>query len=770
MKPIHQLIFATTLLATANVTAANLTWNTTTGDWDLSALNWNPGPIAWTQTSATVATNAAIFAGSDGAVGAYTVTAGEALAAQTLTFNNTGYKLYSTGASKTITVTNAGNSGSVNFSVATGKTASVGSSGGAVQTIIEQAASNLHISGGGTLRLDNGAYVRGGTSGAGILLGNITVDLATGANLRALSASAGNFLLGYTAGTTSVLNINGGTALQSYNGANGLIVGNLGNGTLNISATAGSQMLVSSPNMLLASGAASSGTVNLDGGLLSVRAITKGSGTATFNFNGGTLRKSSTSAADLLNFTSVVKSGGALIDTNGVDATISGNLTDGGGNGGLSKLSTGNLTLSGANTYTGNTTVNAGNLILNNPSDVSISGNLVHNTTSGSLVKLGASEQIADTGLFTFMPTAAGRLQLQGFNETITGLEGSGANTRIVEAAQDNQASSPATLTLDVTGANAYIYDGFVRDAAGVSTSKLTLIKDGTGTQTFSGSSSQVSYSGPTTINNGVLEFSGTSSAANNSAITVNSPGSIKFSAAATRSASISGSGNLIAAATGGTVTLSGAGHTYTGDTTVSAGALSINSAFLADAADVRLATGTTLDLNFVGTDAIDELFINNVKQANGTWGSLSSSALNKTSQITGSGLLQVGPVGGYSSWASSFTSPPLSNTASTADPDFDGLTNAMEYALGLDPRFSSPAPGVSSNGGKTISFTKGAQAKTDNKVTYQIETSTTLGVTPSPWTVATTPVVMETTDTISITFPAGPEKNFARLKVALAP
>ncbi len=59
--------------------------------------------------------------------------------------------------------------------------------------------------------------------------------------------------------------------------------------------------------------------------------------------------------------------------------------------------------------------------------------------------------------------------------------------------------------------------------------------------------------------------------------------------------------------------------------------------------------------------------------------------------------------------------------------------------------------------------------AKQDPNVTYQIETSTTLGAPPFPWAIEGAPHVTETSDFISITFPEGP-RNFARLRVTLAP
>ncbi|QEG35777.1 beta strand repeat-containing protein [Bythopirellula goksoeyrii] len=82
--------------------------------------------------------------------------------------------------------------------------------------------------------------------------------------------------------------------------------------------------------------------------------------------------------------------------------------------------------------------------------------------------------------------------------------------------------------------------------------------------------------------------------------------------------------------------------NTYSGDTAVEAGILSITNAFLDDDSAVRLAGGV-LDLNFAGTDVIGDLFFNGVEQSNGIWGSLTSTATNKSAFFTGNGLLNVG-------------------------------------------------------------------------------------------------------------------------------
>lgn len=184
------------------------------------------------------------------------------------------------------------------------------------------------------------------------------------------------------------------------------------------------------------------------------------------------------------------------------------------------------------------------------------------------------------------------------------------------------------------------------------------------------------------------------------------------------------------------------------------------------------IVTGLTTPLGITYSPVLDTLFVANWGMGEVLQYTTAGVQVGSAFSVSGAAYLatystySAAATDNYSTWSSGFTSPVLSDTASTADPDNDGLTNAMEYALGLDPRFSSGSPGVYGNG--TLTFTKGAEALANGDVTYQIETSTTLGVAPSPWTVDTLNV-SEVGNTIAITFPAGPVKNFARLKITLA-
>ena len=150
------------------------------------------------------------------------------------------------------------------------------------------------------------------------------------------------------------------------------------------------------------------GTYNLNGGTLNVGTVTSGdngvSGTSTFNFNGGTLQAGASdnpgAASNPTTFfsgltTPNVQAGGARIDTNGFNVTVAQVLlhdTTAGAlatDGGLTKLGAGTLTLTAANTYTGNTTVSGGTLSVAGDANLGAAGNGVFVLSGASLVFTG---------------------------------------------------------------------------------------------------------------------------------------------------------------------------------------------------------------------------------------------------------------------------------------------------------------------------------------------------------------------------------------------
>lgn len=193
-----------------------------------------------------------------------------------------------------------------------------------------------------------------------------------------------------------------------------------------------------------------------------------------------------------------------------------------------------------------------------------------------------------------------------------------------------------------------------------------------------------------------------------------------------------------------GTVTLSGA-NTYTGPTTVNAGTLSVSSAFFANTSAVTIAGGAVLNLNHAITDQVGSLTINGVPMAAGIYDSTTSPGF-----ITGTGKLQVtGTASAYDTWISGFPSIPLANRDPGDDPDGDGSTNALEFALGGIPNNGANNPKIysiiadSSADGDvieeqlmTIAVRSGTPAfsgspspgAVQDGYTYRVEGSTTLG------------------------------------------
>ena len=212
------------------------------------------------------------------------------------------------------------------------------------------------------------------------------------------------------------------------------------------------------------------------------------------------------------------------------------------------------------------------------------------------------------------------------------------------------------------------------------------------------------------------------------------------------------------------TVTLSGT-NSYTGETRVVTGTLVLSgSARINDASTVRIDSGAVLNLDFEGTDTVGALYLPgdpNPQPSGTTYGSLTSTAANKSADFEGDGILQVGGGGGdnFASWASSQV-PPVTG-GENGDDNNNGVPNLVEYAL-----VNGGERGVFS--GTTITFTKRGTPY-GNDLTYIIETSETLS---GFWSPAVThgPAELGSPISYNLNPVPGTPKKFARLKVVSVP
>ncbi len=286
------------------------------------------------------------------------------------------------------------------------------------------------------------------------------------------------------------------------------------------------------------------------------------------------------------------------VDTSTMALTLdgTGNTSIGGaiiGSGSLIKNGAGTLTLSGANTFTGAVTVNAGAVSAQ-------SANALGGTTTGTTVNNGGALQLQ--GGITF---AAEALTLNGTGTATTGAlrNISGNNTytgAITLGAASTIGSDANTLTLSGSFANggfATTFTGAGSTAvSGVLSGAGSLTKTGAGTLTLSGFNT---YTGGSTINSGTVAINSASSlGAVSGALTINAGTLEVLNTFATSraitlgnatsavqvdpgqtytiSSVIGGSGSLNKTGTG-TLVLSGA-NTFNGGANINAGTLSISS------------------------------------------------------------------------------------------------------------------------------------------------------------------------------------------------
>ena len=427
------------MLAAPAAHAANLTWDKTSGDgttitpgsgaWDLTSLFWNNAGanpnLAWTQTSTTVALNAAIFGGADGTVDSYVVTLGSQMAATALTFSNTGYKL--TGS--TVYFPSAAD-GTTPLTVAANKTATINSviSGSGYQVNLKvNSGATLNLAGnmntiqplfigGGTVNMTAGTWTTGGF----FQLKGCTFN-QSGGSISQTGGSAG--YLGY--GGNSTYTLSAGTYTNNTSSvamSRGGYTANLtlkGSGAFNLgtSTTTCNLNLASSDN-----NANEKSYVDVQGGTLTV-------GSAAAATPGYIAMMNTTLGAAATQIASFIVEGGVVNAWGGFQfGAASGTFTAG---------ATASLTLSSGSLYLG-----AGGLVENaaHPTDViTFSGGTLGalaNWSSAMNVALGSSGgpvtiQAADAGSVAHDITLSGALSgSQGLIKTGAGmLTLSGPNT-----------------------------------------------------------------------------------------------------------------------------------------------------------------------------------------------------------------------------------------------------------------------------------------------------------------------------------------------------
>ena len=423
MKKDLQRILCVLFCATSAI-AADIYWDGTGSDWGAAA-SWS------TDSGATTPDPASAPGASDNAIfnittvdSAQTVNLNGNQSATNLTFNNTGTTLLQVNGNNTDTYTlslgGGGvnvNSGAGNVTIGPGAThpnehVNVALTTGQTWTVADGTQLTLNDSVSGAYAINKtgaGTLTLNGVSNSLSALSVSCAGTGNGAVIVTNSASltvAGNFFLGDSinnpgtvlqyggevnlngavriahwpnwVGTRSTYTISGGV-LNVTN--NSLILGWDGQGDLNVN---GGTVNAKGIRYGWGSNGGRAGILTLAGGILNIGSSGMSQGqNGTINLNSGTLGSLDTWSTSM----NITMGGTVDVDTTGGDITWSGTLS---GTGGVVKVGTGTLTLSGANTYSGDTTINGGTLAL-------ASGGSID---TESLVRIGASGKMdLDTGI-----------------------------------------------------------------------------------------------------------------------------------------------------------------------------------------------------------------------------------------------------------------------------------------------------------------------------------------------------------------------------------
>ncbi len=356
---------------------------------------------------------------------------------------------------------------------------------------------NVGVAGAGQLTIGGGTFtVTTGDAVIGTNSGSSGVVTQNGGTASFHAASPNWLYIGQNAGSQGSYLLAGGSVSEPNNEE----IGYGGAGTFTQSASTTN----TAGNVVLGGQASGNGSYALNGGTLVARSVSGGPGTSTFKFNGGVLQASAANAAFMQGITSaLVQSGGVTVNSAGNNIAIAQNLLHdsnlgGTPDGGLLKIGAGTLTLSGASSFTGGTTLSAGAIQL--ASTPSMSGGAIASGPIGlGTLTLAAGTTLQDDGAVRAVPN----------NVAITG------NVAFSSAAfgslvfDSSPLSAPSTVALANNPTLMVSSSVVINDAVAGAGQSLT--KAGSGTLVLGGANS---YTGPTTVTAGTLRVNGSLPAA----------------------------------------------------------------------------------------------------------------------------------------------------------------------------------------------------------------------------------------------------------------